>query len=642
MTCGTHTFKKNGQRRLLGIACLLMAIGMVRAGQMSVRADAISATRLARLSHGVNMSVWFRGGYKQSYGEEDMKLLRSIGVHHLRLPVSADLLFDETSPDRLDTANLKRLDQIIALASKEKLGIVVALFDVSPRLWTSPAFATKFATFWQTLAAHLSATDPDYVFLETANEPAVETAEKWNPIQADMLAAMRKGAPRHTLIADANLRVVEQEWTQVGALEKIVPVSDPNIVYNFHFYEPVAFTRQGETAGWEKLRHFHDVPFPSSPAAVAPVLPKIDADGRSEVEFYGSNNWDAAKVEGLIKRTADWAAAYKVHLTCNEFGVRRPVAPPSDRLTWLSLTRTLLEKYGIGWAVWDYDGDFGLALEKDGKRAIDAQTARALGFQVESGVQHFASVQKPNENLPIVDPIKKGYALSWSDEFNGSKLDTTKWIDSYPDNNRTHSNGEQQYYATDGYAVSDGVLKLKAQKRTMGGMPYTSGMIASYGKFAQKYGWFEIRMKFPKGKGMWPAFWLLPETKAWPPEIDILEILGHEPNKVYLTNHWKPVDGVHDGKGDSYTGPDFSADFHTFALEWTPTELVWYVDSKERYRTDRHIPQEPMYVIANLAVGGDWPGLPDAATVFPASMDIDYIRVYQKRTSANAAGSPRR
>ena len=231
----------------------------------------------------------------------------------------------------------------------------------------------------------------------------------------------------------------------------------------------------------------------------------------------------------------------------------------------------------------------------------------------------------------IVEMKKQGWELTFQDEFSGSRLDKTKWIDSYPDDVRTHSNNEQQYYAPDGYAVGSGRLRLKAQKRSMGGMPYTSGMVSSYGKFTQQYGWCEMRARFPNGKGMWPAFWLLPPTKEWPPEIDILEILGHEPDKVYMTNHWKNASGAHEGKGDSFKGLDFSAAYHTFALDWEPDALVWYVDGVERYRTTANIPSEPMYLLANLAVGGDWPGNPDNKTIFPAYMDIDYIRVYKKK-----------
>lgn len=241
---------------------------------------------------------------------------------------------------------------------------------------------------------------------------------------------------------------------------------------------------------------------------------------------------------------------------------------------------------------------------------------------------------KPTATVPLKKAIKemekKGWTLTFHDEFDGKKLDTKKWIGSYPDNVRTHSNNEQQYYAEDGYEMKDGALRLIGLKREKGGMPYTSGIVTSYGKFSQKYGWFEIRAKFPKGKGMWPAFWLLPDDKTWPPEIDILEILGHEPNVVYLTNHYNNADGKHEGHGGSFKGPDLSQDFHTFAVEWKADEIVWYVDGEERFRSSQGIPSVPMYILANLAVGGDWPGNPDDATPFPGVMIIDYIRIYQR------------
>ncbi len=235
-----------------------------------------------------------------------------------------------------------------------------------------------------------------------------------------------------------------------------------------------------------------------------------------------------------------------------------------------------------------------------------------------------APTASPSPAMPPAVPEK----LSFSDEFDGIRLDQSKWLDSYPDGVRTHSNNEQQYYATDGYKLQGGKLVFIAQRRTRGKMPYTSGMVSSYGKFAQKYGRFEICARFPKGKGLWPAFWLLPASKAWPPEIDVLEILGHDLTCVYFTNHWRATTAGTINVQGQLRGIDFSAGFHTFTLDWKPDVLVWSVDGVERYRTREHVPQEPMYVLANLAVGGNWPGFPDASTPFPAQMEIDYIRVW--------------
>lgn len=223
---------------------------------------------------------------------------------------------------------------------------------------------------------------------------------------------------------------------------------------------------------------------------------------------------------------------------------------------------------------------------------------------------------------------KAGWTLTFHDEFNGSSLNRTRWIDSYAHGDRTHGAAELEYYAPNNVTLSGGMLHLTAEKQPDHGKPYTSGMICSYGHFAQTYGWFEIRCRVPAGKGFWPAFWLLPAAGAWPPEIDVLEVLDDKPSTVYMTNHWAA--GTHQQHGENWTGPDFSQDFHTFAVDWEPGKITWYVDGAIRATSTAGVPAEPMYVIANLAVGGDWPGDPNATTPFPASMDIDYIRVYRK------------
>lgn len=231
-----------------------------------------------------------------------------------------------------------------------------------------------------------------------------------------------------------------------------------------------------------------------------------------------------------------------------------------------------------------------------------------------------------------------GWRLTFRDEFDGERLDRAKWEDHFQ--GRRTNGPELQYYAKDGYEVGGGVLRLKAERRAAGGKDYTSGMIGSFGKFSQKYGYFEIRARCPRGRGLWSAFWLLPEVKDrskpewwkehWPREIDVLELLGHEPEKAYFSVHWPDGNGGHAFETKPWTGPDFSDGFHTFAVRWEPGECVWYVDGMERAKATEGVPGVPMFLLANLAVGGDWPGAPDEATAFPASMEIDYIRVWQR------------
>ncbi len=224
------------------------------------------------------------------------------------------------------------------------------------------------------------------------------------------------------------------------------------------------------------------------------------------------------------------------------------------------------------------------------------------------------------------DSNKAGWYLIWHDEFETQAIDNSKWR---VEDAALVKNDELQYYTPEDAYVDDGVLVLRSQERPMGGRQYTSGLVETVDRFSQKYGRFEIRAKLPRSKGMWPAHWLLPEDGSWPPEIDIMEMVGHNTQTIVGTLHWgkwphnKHYSGI-------YRGPDFSKDFHIFAIEWEPDEIRWYVDNKQYSSVKAYIPHQPFYIILNTAVGGNMPGDPDETTVFPQYHRIDYVRVYAK------------
>jgi len=153
--------------------------------------------------------------------------------------------------------------------------------------------------------------------------------------------------------------------------------------------------------------------------------------------------------------------------------------------------------------------------------------------------------------------------------------------------------------------------------------PYVSGVITTQPSFSQTYGYFEMRAKLPPGKGLWPAFWLLPADQSWPPEIDVMECVS-DPTTVHSTVH-----------SNLRTAEDYVAHispgaFHTFAVEWDPQHIAFFVDNRKT--GEQGTPPDldkPMYMLANLAVGGNWPGNPDATTRFPAKMIIDYVHAYR-------------
>lgn len=219
----------------------------------------------------------------------------------------------------------------------------------------------------------------------------------------------------------------------------------------------------------------------------------------------------------------------------------------------------------------------------------------------------------------------------FEEQFNGTSVDLGRWNTEMPWGD--HTSGQLERYTASSLVVSDGRLAITAQSDSRGGRGYVSGTITSLGRYEFTYGYAEIRCRVPAGKGLWPAFWLA-SSDGSDDEIDVLEILGHEPNRLYMYLHFPDSDGVHREQGNEYRGPDFSAGYHTFAVDWRPDAVIWYVDGVERARQTEGIPHRPMYLIANLGVGGKWPGSPDASTRFPARYDIEWIRVYERTPAA--------
>jgi beta-glucanase (GH16 family) len=240
-------------------------------------------------------------------------------------------------------------------------------------------------------------------------------------------------------------------------------------------------------------------------------------------------------------------------------------------------------------------------------------------------------------------------ATTFADEFNapaGTPVDGSKWVMETGDNVNNH---ERQYYTNStSNAVHDGQGNLVITARRdnpgnyqcwYGRCEYTSARLNTSGKFTQAYGHFETRLKMSRGQGMWPAFWLLGNnigSVGWPQsgEIDIMENVGFEPSTVHGTIHGPGYSGS-GGIGAGYSiGGAFADGFHTFALDWSPNRLVWSVDGnvyQTRTPADlggrQWVFDHPFFIILNLAVGGYWPGDPNAGTPFPNTLTVDYVRV---------------
>lgn len=237
----------------------------------------------------------------------------------------------------------------------------------------------------------------------------------------------------------------------------------------------------------------------------------------------------------------------------------------------------------------------------------------------------------------------------FTEEFNGSRLDRGKWTRCYwwDKNGCTNlANNELQWYVPDNVSVANGHLRLTAKPEQVVGhegrtFNYTSGMVttgrnyaerAKPDRFATKYGYFEIRARVPRGKGLWPAIWLLPSTQEPRPEIDILEVLGHATDTYEMHLHYLDQQKSWQSDGKSAKTADLADGWRVYGLEWRKDVVVWYLDGKEmwRYAKVEGISQEPMYLLINLAVGGNWPGSPNAKTKFPADFLVDYVRVWRR------------
>jgi beta-glucanase (GH16 family) len=248
---------------------------------------------------------------------------------------------------------------------------------------------------------------------------------------------------------------------------------------------------------------------------------------------------------------------------------------------------------------------------------------------------------------------KSDWVLTWSDEFNGadgSAPDPAKW--DIQSGGSGWGNGELQYYTPrrQNVRLEDGNLVIQAVREKFIGADgiessYTSGRIQTRGKFSQKYGRFEARIKVPYGQGIWPAFWLLGDdfsTDGWPVcgEIDIMENVGSESSTIHSTLHGLGYSGAN-ALTSSFTFPKgrLSDDFHVFAVEWEPQAIHFYADDHlYATRTPADLPSgkrwafdHPFFVILDLAVGGSFPSNPDASTIFPQKMVVDYVRVYSRQ-----------
>lgn len=229
---------------------------------------------------------------------------------------------------------------------------------------------------------------------------------------------------------------------------------------------------------------------------------------------------------------------------------------------------------------------------------------------------------------------KSKWILKWSDEFT-NETSLKNWnLQDWP----SEKNNELQYYSPENIKLLNGYLIIESKKEKYKGRNYTSGAINTENKFEFKYGRVEIRAKIPNGSGIFPAFWLVnSNNNNWLPEIDIMENLGQKPNELYFVVHWENKNGVKMRDYFHYISDntDFSSSYHKYGIIWDNNKILWTIDNVVLFETKKYIPNQPLFIYLNTAIGGDWPGNPDFNESFPKEMKIDYIRIYDRNEGVN-------
>jgi beta-glucanase (GH16 family) len=276
---------------------------------------------------------------------------------------------------------------------------------------------------------------------------------------------------------------------------------------------------------------------------------------------------------------------------------------------------------------------------------------RAFRFLVmAAGLPSLVTAVAAGPAMSLQQTSQDGWRLAWSDDFNqpdGSAPDPANW--GYDIGGNGWGNSELEYYTDriNNAHIEDGKLVIEAQREHFGGRNITSARLLTKGKWSWTCGKFEARIKIPRGQGIWPAFWMLGtniSSVGWPAcgEIDIMENIGKEPGTVHGTVHG--LDSGRDynnglGISGSVELPDGAAladDFHVFAVDCEPARITWLLDGHPYFsvtpaslpKNCRWVFDQPKFILLNLAIGGKWPGYPDAATTFPQQMIVDYVRVY--------------
>jgi endoglucanase len=373
--------------RAVWMLCAAALLSVPLSARLEGQIDAPASRRAQHLRHGINTSIWFAqspGHYSvqrlQTFTTtDDLKLIHQLGFDHIRISIDSTPLLDWQHDRPEGQAFMGELDRNVDFALAQGLAVIIDLHPESPykqTLLQGNDSADAFARLWVALAKHFSNRDPEYVFFEIMNEPEQSDTYRWQGIENMVAGRIRQIAPDFTLIAGG------AHYSGLDDLLLLQPLSVPNVIYTFHDYEPFTFTHQAATWTLPAVQPLRGVPYPSTPENVSKnIAQEPTLAGQLFVEQYGLDRWDERRVDATIAFAERWSKQYGAPVYCGEFGVHRPFADAASRERWIQDMRVTLERHSIGWAMWDYQTNFGIVTKHDGKTTPDVGLIRALGLK---------------------------------------------------------------------------------------------------------------------------------------------------------------------------------------------------------------------------------------------------------------------
>jgi aryl-phospho-beta-D-glucosidase BglC (GH1 family) len=335
---------------------------------------------MSKLGSGVNVTRWLgyvkpddRAYFRNYWKPADYTNLKRLGVQFVRLCLSPEVIYDA---GRMKGANVPSVDMAVGDLTAHKLLVVYDLHDNGQlKLDEAGHDNSGFITFWQQAAKHYKGRYYDSLVFELLNEPIFQkNPEVWYDLQKQAVRAIRDVDPKRTIM------VASTSWNGIDSFVKMEPLSARNLIYSVHCYDPFFFTHQGASWVGPVPRDFKQIPFPSSPEAVAAVLDKNPADQRGTLEGYGRERYDAAYLHKRIKMAADWGRQNGVPVVLGEFGAYPPVSPPESRARWFSTMKGALRAERMPYAIWGYDDALGLGrtVNPNGTISLDPVVVRAF------------------------------------------------------------------------------------------------------------------------------------------------------------------------------------------------------------------------------------------------------------------------